>query len=88
MAQTKDDLEARNKATVEVGFGAWRNGTGSPYDLLADDATWTIVGNSLVSRTYTSREEFLAYFDDELRATYDEEREKALVKASTAEEDE
>jgi len=28
-------------------------------DLLADDATWTIVGNSPASRTYNSRREFL-----------------------------
>jgi hypothetical protein len=27
--------------------------------LLADDATWTIVGNSPVSRTYRSRQEFV-----------------------------
>lgn len=58
-AQTKDDVEARNKATVEAGFAAWKDGTGSPYDLLADDATWTIVGNSLVSQTYASRQQFL-----------------------------
>jgi uncharacterized protein len=51
MAQARDDIEARNKATVEAGFDAWENGTGSPYDLLAANATWTIVGNSLVSRT-------------------------------------
>jgi len=34
----------------EAGFNAWKAGTGSPYDLLADDATWTIVGRSLASR--------------------------------------
>jgi len=60
MAHSKDEVEARNKATVKAGFDAWKNGTGSPYDLLADDVTWTIVGNSVVSSTYRSREEFLA----------------------------
>lgn len=59
MAPCKDEAEARNKATVNAAFDAWRNGTGSPYDLLADDVTWTIVGNSIVSRTYRSRHEFL-----------------------------
>jgi len=59
MAQPKDEFEARDKATLNAGFDAWKNGTGSPYDLLADDATWTIVGNSVVSRTYRSRAEFL-----------------------------
>lgn len=60
MAQAKDNMEARNKATVRAGFDAWRNGTGSPYDILADDATWEIVGNSVASRTYASKEEFLS----------------------------
>jgi len=60
MAQATDDVEARNKATVQAGFDAWKNGTGSPYDALADNATWTIVGNSVVSRTYASREDFLS----------------------------
>jgi len=53
------DEEAANKALVEDRFAAWASGTGSPYDLLADNATWTITGHSLASRTYTSREEFL-----------------------------
>jgi len=43
VAQPYDDTEARNLATVRAGFDAWRNGTGSPYDALADDATWEIV---------------------------------------------
>jgi hypothetical protein len=41
IAQAKDAGEARNVATVEAGFDAWKKGTGSPYDLLADDAAWT-----------------------------------------------
>ena len=47
VAQPYDDTEARNLATVRAGFDAWRNGTGSTYEALADDATWEIVGNSL-----------------------------------------
>jgi uncharacterized protein len=53
------DDEARNKEIVQAGFDAWRNGTGSVFDLLAPDTKWTIVGNSPVSRTYTSRQEFM-----------------------------
>ena len=30
------------------------------FDLLAPDAQWTIVGNSVAAGTYHSREEFLA----------------------------
>jgi uncharacterized protein len=51
--------EARNKEIVQAGFEAWRNGTGGVFNLLAPDAKWTIVGNSPVSRTYTSRQEFM-----------------------------
>jgi ketosteroid isomerase-like protein len=51
MAQTDQDREARNKALVEEKFEAWATGTGSPYELLADDATWTITGNSLAAKT-------------------------------------
>jgi len=54
------DAEARNKEIVRVGFDAWRKGTGSVFDLLTPDAKWTIVGNAAVSRTYNSRQEFMA----------------------------
>jgi Ketosteroid isomerase-related protein len=57
--RTSDSVEARNRATVSKGFDAWRDGTGSPYDLLDENANWTIAGESLVARTYTSREDFL-----------------------------
>lgn len=49
----------RNKAIVTRQFDAWRDGTGSPYDLLAEDASWTIVGRSHASKTYDGREAFL-----------------------------
>lgn len=52
--------EARNRAIVEEAFAKWRDGAGTPYDLLADDATWTIVGRSDASRTYPSRAAFIA----------------------------
>jgi hypothetical protein len=50
MAQSNDAIEARNKAIVEDRFAAWIADTGGPFDLLADDATWTIVGNSIASK--------------------------------------
>jgi ketosteroid isomerase-like protein len=59
MIAVGEDIEAKNKKTVQAGFEAWRNGTGGVFDLLASDAKWTIVGNSPVSRTFTSRQEFL-----------------------------
>src|SRR4029077_15711511 len=59
-AQPYDETESRNLATVQAGFDAWANGTGSPYDVLADDATWEIVGHSLASGVYRGKEGFLA----------------------------
>jgi len=59
-AQPYDATESRNLATVQAGFDAWSNGTGSPYDALADDATWEIVGDSDASRVYVGKEDFMA----------------------------
>jgi ketosteroid isomerase-like protein len=60
MAETKDEIETRNKAVVQGSFDAWKAGTGSPYDLLADDASWTIVGHSAASKTYPSKDAFIS----------------------------
>lgn len=51
--------QQRNKAAVQDRFAAWANGTGSPFELLAEDATWTITGRSAASKTYVGRETFL-----------------------------
>ncbi|BBY15266.1 nuclear transport factor 2 family protein [Mycolicibacterium litorale] len=59
MAQPLDDVAFRNLATVRAGFDAWSAGTGSPYDSLADHARWEIVGNSVASRVYVDKEDFL-----------------------------
>ena len=58
-AQSAGAEETRNRALIQRGFDAWRDGTGSPYDLLDARASWTITGNSAASRTYPSREAFL-----------------------------
>lgn len=52
-------VERQNKAIVAAAFQSWRDGTGSPFDLLTPGATWTIVGTSPVSRTYADRQEFI-----------------------------
>jgi uncharacterized protein len=52
-------LEAHNKALVRDRFEAWAQGTGSPFELLADDASWTIEGGSVAAKTYAGRESFL-----------------------------
>jgi hypothetical protein len=56
---TSADTVARNKAAVERSFNAWRDGIGSPFDLLDEAASWTIVGRSVAAKTYASREAFM-----------------------------
>jgi ketosteroid isomerase-like protein len=50
----------KNRALAISGMEAWAAGTGSPYDLLAEDVRWTITGNSLAAKTYPSKEAFLS----------------------------
>jgi len=50
---------ADNKALVQASFERWRNGTGGPFELLAPDVEWTIVGSSPLSKTYQNKQEFL-----------------------------
>jgi ketosteroid isomerase-like protein len=59
MAQTEDDVEARNRQAIAASFEAWRTGKGGPFELLAEDASWTVVGRSAASGTYSSREAFM-----------------------------
>lgn len=50
---------AQNKSRVEAGFDKWSSGTGSFFELLAENMTWTIAGNSPVSRTYVGKKQFM-----------------------------
>jgi len=59
MTANSDEREAKNRQIVQRGFDAWRAGTGSVFDLLADDAKWAIVGSSPVSKVFSSKQEFL-----------------------------
>lgn len=59
-AQPALGLEEQNRALVAKGFEAWANGTGSPYDLLAENASWTITGNSMAAKTYPTKEAFMS----------------------------
>jgi hypothetical protein len=58
MARTQSE-ESKNEEIIHQGFAKWANGTGSFFDLLADDVEWTIIGSSPISKTYTSRKQFL-----------------------------
>ncbi len=52
--------ETSNRERAEKAFRDWQEGSGYITDLLADDLRWTIVGRSEVSKTYHSKEEFVA----------------------------
>lgn len=60
LAQSNKGLEQHNRALVAKGFEAWANGTGSPYDLLAENSSWTIVGKSMAAKTYPTKEAFMS----------------------------
>ena len=51
--------ENSNKALVQASFDRWKSGTGGPFELLAADAEWTIVGSSPLAKTYRSKKEFI-----------------------------
>ena len=58
-AMAQADVEEKNRRTVQTAFDNWRRAAGSPFDLLASDAKWTITGTSTVSGTYHSRRDFM-----------------------------
>lgn len=59
MAQQNNLQEDNNKQMIKDGFEKWANGKGSFFDLLADDAKWTISGSSFLSKTYTSKKQLI-----------------------------
>jgi uncharacterized protein len=69
------DKEDNNKALVQASFDRWKSGTGGPFELLAPDAEWTIVGSSPLSKTYRSKQEFL----DEVINPFNARMSKPLV---------
>jgi len=50
---------ASDVAAVRSAFDAWAAGTGGPFQLLREDARWTIVGRSAAAGTYANREAFM-----------------------------
>lgn len=58
-AMAQADQETRNRQTIQTAFEAWSAGTGGPFDLLAEDARWTIVGRSEAAGTYATKAEFI-----------------------------
>jgi uncharacterized protein len=67
--------ETKNLALVADGFSRWKAGTGGVFDLLAPDAQWTIVGNSVVSKKYPSKKALM----DEVILPFNARMSKPLV---------
>lgn len=68
-------MQDSNKALVQKSFDRWRSGEGSPFDLLASEVEWTIVGSSPLSKTYHSRQEFF----DEVRGPFNARMANPLI---------
>lgn len=57
----ESDQSSRTEALnlVLVQFDKWKNNEASFFDLLADEAVWTVSGNSPVSGTYFNKKDFM-----------------------------
>lgn len=53
------DSALDNKKIVEQAFNNWRNGSGTPFDLMSPDASWTIMGTAKYAGVYNTKKEFL-----------------------------
>jgi ketosteroid isomerase-like protein len=51
------------KQLVADAFVAWQAGTGTAFDLLAEDVSWTITGSHPLSATYESKAALMAGID-------------------------
>lgn len=51
--------QINNRAKVTEAFHGWMNGASSITDLLADDIQWEIVGNSVASKQYENKQQFI-----------------------------
>lgn len=59
MAQQNNLQQDSNKQLIKEGFEKWANGNGSYFDLLANDAQWTISGSSFLSKRYSSKKQLI-----------------------------
>lgn len=74
-AQKETKMENNSKKIIEQAFAKWVAGTGGVFDLLTDDADWTIAGNSPYSKTYQSKKQFI----DEVIVPFNKRLSKGLV---------
>ncbi len=58
--RTAHAAASSNEKVIRAAFERWRARTGGPFELLDQDAAWTIVGSSPYSKTYQGREAFMS----------------------------
>jgi ketosteroid isomerase-like protein len=75
----KENNAMENKKLIQQGYDHWASGTGSFFDLLAEDVSWTITGSTPLSKTYTSKEQFM----NEVIIPLDKRLAKKIVPAVT-----
>jgi Ketosteroid isomerase-related protein len=75
VAQTGNSDIAHKKQLVVDGFQKWAEGTGSVFDLLDENVTWTISGSAPLSKTYRSKQQLI----DEVLAPLDQRLSKKIV---------
>ena len=68
VVQTGNSDTAHKKQLVVDGFRKWAEGTGSVFDLLDENVTWTISGSAQLSKTYRSKQQLI----DEVLAPLDQ----------------
>lgn len=54
---TAQSITDHNVELVRAAFEAWAAGTASIFDLLDDDVTWEVTGNTVVAGIYHSKQE-------------------------------
>lgn len=57
---TTAQTPAGNKKIIRAGFDRWAEGKASFFDLLSEDVQWTISGSAPLSKTYTSKKQFIS----------------------------
>jgi hypothetical protein len=62
------EKEESNKLLVQASFDRWKSGTGGPFELLATDVEWTIVGSSPLAKTYHGKNAFIEEVIDPFNA--------------------
>jgi len=51
---------AENKKLIQEAFAAWADGDGMAFfNLLAEDASWTVIGSCPISGTYVGRQQLI-----------------------------